>query len=907
MAFNKAKALQEAHKYVAQEKIVRAIKQYKMIAEKDPLDLILLNVIGDLYVHEGNTTEALKYFYKLAEAYSREGYNVKAIAIYKKISKIDRDKADPLLRLAELQLAQGLSREAREQYRTAFQFFERTGRKEKSLEMLRKLCQLTPKSPDAHLGLAQYAERAGETQEAAAEYLSAATLARERGEVEAAGSALAKAAELAPENPEIQLFRARQALAEKRPEEIRSILEAVPNLQHNLQAKRLLLESDMAMGDLTAARGVLLEVLHSDPADFSPVAAYSARCVEKQQYEAALEALTAAAPESIARRQAAHLMESLRELWKASPERIDTLEFIYQVAEKTADEATIPEVLEALGNAHVQRDQFEEAEKAYARLVAREPENETYKDLLRKVLEKQGKEYVPLSQTPLMSDDIGLEAGPEFLQSSVAAGLSSDPEQAAIVRGALSNSDFFARDDLTQRAVEELEKVLRVYPEQREIHQRILELCREKLPARAVQVAEVLARICEEQNESSEAKRYHEEALELAQAAAGSFADVLLPTQETALPEPVGASALSPATVEIDLSPPEGQEAESRLPPPQDINLQFQPLREVEPAVAESGTPTDGAHGQQTAPAPVQQPRAAETESPPFNYEESRDEIDFYLRHGFHAEAQKAIGELERLYPEEPLVDELRQKVSQPVQEQATPEKPQTAVVDVAQDSTMSEWDLPTAFSGGQEAGISAEENKPAPEAGDEVVEHLAGELASELEGLREPASTPAVSAAPTGQEASPASAADASAELGSLLDELNDHDADEDQADDEQTHYNLGVAFREMGLLDEAIGEFQKVAKDTSPYFLQGCTLLASCFMEKEMPGIAAKWYTRALEASGLDHEGRLALHYDLGVAYEKVGDRTSALEKFTEVYSQNIDYRDVAEKIHLLRQASR
>ena len=142
MAFNKAKALQEAHKYVAHGKITRAIKQYESIVEKDPSDLILLNVIGDLYAQENNVPEALKYFYRLADTYSQEGFKVKAIAIYKKISKIDRDNVEPLLRLAELNAAQGLAREAREQYKNAFGFYERRGQKDKALEILRKLCRI---------------------------------------------------------------------------------------------------------------------------------------------------------------------------------------------------------------------------------------------------------------------------------------------------------------------------------------------------------------------------------------------------------------------------------------------------------------------------------------------------------------------------------------------------------------------------------------------------------------------------------------------------------------------------------------------------------------------------------------------------------------------------------------------
>jgi tetratricopeptide (TPR) repeat protein len=140
------------------------------------------------------------------------------------------------------------------------------------------------------------------------------------------------------------------------------------------------------------------------------------------------------------------------------------------------------------------------------------------------------------------------------------------------------------------------------------------------------------------------------------------------------------------------------------------------------------------------------------------------------------------------------------------------------------------------------------------------------------------------------------------------LLEELGEGAAAPEAEEDPEKHYNLGVAFREMGLLDEAIGEFQKVVKGARkdafpPNFLQACSLLAVCFMDKGMPAIAAKWYKRALELPDLDEESTLALQYDLGVAYEQAGDTRSALERLSEVYSQNIDYRDVAEKIRTLQ----
>jgi tetratricopeptide (TPR) repeat protein len=133
---------------------------------------------------------------------------------------------------------------------------------------------------------------------------------------------------------------------------------------------------------------------------------------------------------------------------------------------------------------------------------------------------------------------------------------------------------------------------------------------------------------------------------------------------------------------------------------------------------------------------------------------------------------------------------------------------------------------------------------------------------------------------------------------------ELGEMGAEEE---DLETHYNLGIAFREMGLLEEAISEFQKVAKATErgrafPYVMQCCTLLGLAFMEKGQPAIAATWYERALAMPGLDQESILALRYDLGVAQELAGDMAGARKSFSQVYGMNIDYRDVAERLSSL-----
>ena len=98
-----------------------------------------------------------------------------------------------------------------------------------------------------------------------------------------------------------------------------------------------------------------------------------------------------------------------------------------------------------------------------------------------------------------------------------------------------------------------------------------------------------------------------------------------------------------------------------------------------------------------------------------------------------------------------------------------------------------------------------------------------------------------------------------------------------QNEDNDPETHFNLGIAFREMGLLDEAIGELQKVCRmagqGLSPARAQEAYIwLATCFVEKSVPEASFKWFLRALEAAP-DEESRTAVNYELASAYEAAG----------------------------------
>jgi tetratricopeptide (TPR) repeat protein len=124
----------------------------------------------------------------------------------------------------------------------------------------------------------------------------------------------------------------------------------------------------------------------------------------------------------------------------------------------------------------------------------------------------------------------------------------------------------------------------------------------------------------------------------------------------------------------------------------------------------------------------------------------------------------------------------------------------------------------------------------------------------------------------------------------------------------DYETHYNLGLAYKEMDLFEEALEEFQVAvgltsAGDGTSRYLQCCNLLGHCFLQKGEPRLALRWFNKGLTAPGHSEDEYQALRYDLGSAYEQMGDIDHALEIFTEIYGVNISYRGVKEKVRDLQ----
>ncbi|HEX9188617.1 MAG TPA: tetratricopeptide repeat protein, partial [Vicinamibacteria bacterium] len=119
---------------------------------------------------------------------------------------------------------------------------------------------------------------------------------------------------------------------------------------------------------------------------------------------------------------------------------------------------------------------------------------------------------------------------------------------------------------------------------------------------------------------------------------------------------------------------------------------------------------------------------------------------------------------------------------------------------------------------------------------------------------------------------------------------------------EDYETRYNLGIAYKEMGLVDEAIAEFQLAAKDEGR-LLECASMLGICFVEKGMPKLAVKWFEKGLATPGRTDDEYKGIRYDLGDALEQAEEFEAALVRLEEVYGQDSKFRDIGERIERLR----
>ncbi len=123
---------------------------------------------------------------------------------------------------------------------------------------------------------------------------------------------------------------------------------------------------------------------------------------------------------------------------------------------------------------------------------------------------------------------------------------------------------------------------------------------------------------------------------------------------------------------------------------------------------------------------------------------------------------------------------------------------------------------------------------------------------------------------------------------------------------DDSDTHFNLGIAYKEMELLEEAVVEFQVASHDPA-YFVEACSMIGVCASDLGRFDEAAAWYQKALVAPDLSPDARTALRYELALAFENSGEIEQAAGLFADIRDHDPAYRDVSNRLAALSQQQR
>jgi len=762
MAFEKAKVLKAAEKFLSQGKINAAIKEYRQIVDNDLDDLTTLNMLGDLYVRSGKSDEAITCFERIAEHYSTQEFNLKAIAMYKKIERLKQRDPAIAFKLANLYATQGLVVDARAQYLIVADAYSRAGDNKKALDVLHKIADLDPNNTDIRLKLAEGYLKENMRREAGGAFLQAANRLHRTGAHEKSLDAYGKALQLASDDMDALRGLVEAHIALGTADEAAEVLEKLSQDKqddHELISllARAWLEAEDPRGAERATSLLLLQDA-SNYIEFIPVARLYLKTGEADE---TVRVLGTVIERMLAGREEKELLELINEVLEHNPDHVPALRMLVRIQ-------------------WWQRDM----------------------DALRSTLER-------------------------LVESAEASGLVDDE------RYALTQLVRLAPDE--QRYLTRLNALGGLQENTAEDFSSAADTFRDEVPQ-----FENFAITSNEENELSSVAVGSE--FETNQADAPTFSD--------------------PAASFAELSETRDESAISF----QSTGHDFQEVDFGNDSPTESAATSPG----------VTEVDQARLET---MMRQELESVDFYITQGYSDIALDTLEMLERQFGARPEITARREKL----QSASGPEPDASAVFEF----------------GGAEELLAGKKADSAPVDAEMSFASLAIE-GGESVSPSSPLPTPAV-----GGSTAPPAAPGIDAGLAELFEEFRLAEEGElVNKEDFETHFNMGIAYKEMDLLDEAIQEFQTAAslvklKDGTSRFLQSCNMLGHCFMQKGIASAAITWFKKGLETPGHSEDEYQALRYELGLAYEQLGDGDNALAFYTEVYGLDVSYRDVAEKL--------
>jgi tetratricopeptide (TPR) repeat protein len=893
---NKARILRDAEKFVLQGKIPQAIAEYQRILKFEPDDVLTLNTVGDLYLRLGNVPEATRLFILVAESYTRNNFLLKAIAVYKKILKVDPRNIDVELTLAELYAKQGLTADARNQFIRVADLHEREGRRREMIEILERVVVLEPHNSQIQCRLAEIYLADGLRDKAHQSLLAAARAQTKVGDLKAAARSFERALELNPDD-----FGALKGFVEASMEigdvsrvqaELRRALLSAPG---DAELLEMLGKAQIVGRDADSAAVTFRTLLEVDESRYRNVLDVAGLYLELERYDDAAASLEPVLPILIGRRETGRAIDVCNRILQHNADHEPTLRKLEEIFSAINDLNRYAEVLERLLTTYMNRGDLPAALACLDKLIPIRPENESHLKLHRKIFSEVCPDATyrspldtPASRFPARAAEVSIGTG--FADAAA----KESEEEASLVE-----IDLLITYGMVDKARALLDHLIARDPEDKEARARLVSLCRDIGDSRRAAEESLLLAACYlKAGNLEQADRCVGDARRLAPNLVGVGFDLaafgrkhgLEVTEPGAITTADARSTVAAAPLEVDLSG--------------DLTDIFFGA-ESDPAQVEETAARDGeleAEGEESVEEiPVRKP--AEPVS------DQLQEVDFYIRLGFLDEARAKLDEIAKTHPDHPEVplryQQLRQQV--PAAEAAplviaAPSGPPGQA-----EETLEFGDVQRLFQDlePEAAGFSlVSESQSAPT---QVAPTAAEETPI-------PGGNPAENRTPPVEPSEPtrihpaAPAEPVNAMFADLIEEVNALNQQKPWKEDFEVHFNLGIAYREMGLTDDAIREFEDAARlievQSAPReMIQCCGMLSTCFRAKNMLSSVIRWCQMGLNVHGIGKAESMALRYDMALAYLSTGENERAFEALGAIFAVDPTYRDVAQRIDNLR----
>ncbi len=459
MSFNKAKILKSAEKYVQQGKIPGAIDEYRKIVEADPNDLTMINTLGDLCVRAGRTEEAIQNFSRIAENYRENGFTLKAIAMYKKISKLEPSNFETSLKLADLYSKQGLIVDARQQYLIVADAYKRNGQTKKALEVLQKIADLDPENTAVRLKLAESYQVEGLNEQAHDAYVYAGQEFAKKGRAPDAISAFTKASLITPSS-KIALKSLADAYVQQNDpyRAIELLSQALQNNPSDVDIMVILGRTYISAKMLEEAEATFSHLLDIDKSRYDYLIQVGRAYLEVGKFDRTIGAIDRCIDLLVARRQEEKAVTLLKSILEYDANHMQALKRMADIYTRTREDHNLVSTLNLIVDVALRQQQKDGAIEALKKLVEIEPDEPSYK---QRLVSLGGTIEPPVSSKPSYSI-------PSAFEPTLGATSPLSPNRIQndnqVIDRQLREAEMFANRGYADNAAQILEELISQYP-----------------------------------------------------------------------------------------------------------------------------------------------------------------------------------------------------------------------------------------------------------------------------------------------------------------------------------------------------------------------------------------------------------------------------------------------------------